>query len=97
MSKIGKWLDERLFNNRYDLPNINELDEIICRYYKCGVSRTYKDMTPDEIWETMYDFVGVPYGDVETAGKEFDCMFDKMNTSTYAHEYIKNKMENEKA
>ena len=36
-------------------------------------------MTPDEVWEKMYDLIDVPYGDVETAEKEFDCMFEKMN------------------
>ena len=92
MSKIGEWLENRLYNNSHNLPDIKELDEIICRYYKCGVVRTYKDMSPDELWETIYNLLGVPYGDVKNAEIEFDNMFEKMNKSTYAHEFIKNEM-----
>ena len=92
MSKIGEWLENRLYNNRYNLPDIKELDEIICRYYKCGVAHTYKDMTPDEVWEHFYDFLGIPYNNVNDAEEAFDDMCDKMGRSTYAHEFIKNEI-----
>ena len=53
---------------------------------------TYKDMTPDDVWEHFYDFLGIPYNNVNDAEAAFDEMCDKMGKSTYAHEFIKNEM-----
>ena len=53
---------------------------------------TYKDMTPDKVWEHFYDFLGIPYNNVNDAEVAFDDMCDKMARSTYAHEFIKNEI-----
>lgn len=55
--------------------------------------KTYKDMSPDEVWEHFCDFLGIPYNNVNDAQAACDEMCDKMARSTYAHEYMKNEIQ----
>lgn len=91
-SKICEWLDNRLYNNIYNLPDIKELIDVISKYYRHVPTNgfgTYKDMTPDELWERMCSILGVTPGNIDAIELEMEGMLDKMCKSSYAHEHFK--------
>ena len=48
--------------------------------------KEYRDMIPDDLWETICDILGVTPNDRKLIEKEMSAMKDRMNQSTYATE-----------
>lgn len=92
MSKIGEWLENRLVNNTWNLPQLDELLGIIDKYYgnskkNMGVC-TYKDMLPDDLWVELCRFLDVVPSDVEGMGTAMEDMLEKLTHSTWSYEYF---------